>query len=264
MPDDHSGPALFVVAAQVGRTRLIDNADADASADHGPGRRRPTSSTPSRRTTSWPGAPRWSAGQGRRRQARWPSRSAQLRKPTRSAWLVNLVAREEPDEVAELLELGAALQQAQQTMDGDELRRLSKDRRTLIDALARRAGELGRDQGYDAADAAIAGGEPDAAGGPRRPGDRRARSQPAGLHQAVSYGGFGPEDLASALAASMPAKTKPAKSATPRTREAEDDSEEAAAGQARAEADSARGGGGGRAAADEATSRADELADQVE
>ena len=78
-----------------------------------------------------------------------------LRKPTRSAWLVNLVARAEPDRVAELIELGAALQEAQQAMDGDTLRRLSRDRRTLIDALARRAGELGRDQGYPAPDGAV-------------------------------------------------------------------------------------------------------------
>ena len=72
---------------------------------------------------------------------------AALRKPTRSAWLVNLVARAEPDRVGELVELGAALQQAQQAMDGDELRRLSRDRRTLIDTLARRAGELGQRPG---------------------------------------------------------------------------------------------------------------------
>ena len=70
-----------------------------------------------------------------------------LRRPTRSAWLVNLVARAEPDQVAELRELGAALQQAQQQMAGDELRRLSRQRRTLIDSLARRAARAGRRAG---------------------------------------------------------------------------------------------------------------------
>ena len=132
---------------------------------------------------------------------------AALRKPTRSAWLVNLVARGEPDRVGELVELGAALQQAQQAMDGDELRRLSRDRRTLIDTLARRAGELGQDQGYAAPDGAIqevsqtlqaALGDPAIA----------ELVQAGRLHQALSYGGFGPDDLASALAASMPAKKK--------------------------------------------------------
>ena len=67
----------------------------------------------------------------------------QLRRPTRSAWLVNVLARAEPERLTELLELGTALQQAQQRMAGDELRRLSKERRTLIDSLSRRAGELG-------------------------------------------------------------------------------------------------------------------------
>ena len=191
-----------------------------------------------------------------------------LRKPTRSAWLVNLVARAEPDRVGELVELGAALQQAQQAMDGDELRRLSKDRRTLIDTLARRAGELGRDVGYPPPDGAIqevsqtlqaALGDPAIA----------ELVQAGRLHQALSYGGFGPDDLASALAASMPAKKKaPAKAvpAEPDTDEVEDDSEaRVAAEQARAEADAAREEAEeAETAADEATTRADELADQVE
>ena len=193
---------------------------------------------------------------------------AALRKPTRSAWLVNLVARAEPDRVGELVELGAALQQAQQAMDGDELRRLSRDRRTLIDTLARRASELGQDQGYPAPDGAIqevsqtlqaALGDPAIA----------ELVQAGRLHQALSYGGFGPDDLASALAASMPAKTKASAKAAPAepdTDEVENDSEaRAAAEQARAEADAAREAAEeAETAADEATSRADELADQVE
>src|SRR5918997_754591 len=78
-----------------------------------------------------------------------------LRKPTRSAWLVNLVARAEPERVTELVGLGTSLQEAQQAMDGDTLRRLSRDRRTMIDAFARRAAELGRDSGYPPPDGAI-------------------------------------------------------------------------------------------------------------
>ena len=195
-----------------------------------------------------------------------------LRKPTRSAWLVNLVARAEPDQVGKLVELGAALQEAQQAMDGDTLRRLSRDRRTMIDTLARRAGELGHDEGYPPPDGAIqevsqtlqaALGDPAIA----------ELVQAGRLHQALSYGGFGPDDLASALAASMPARKKApatAAAAQPDTDEtgdeAEDDSEaRAAAEQARAEADAAQAAAEeAETAADEATSRADELADQVE
>ena len=42
-----------------------------------------------------------------------------LRRPTRSAWLINLLARQEPDDVTTLLELGTALQEAQHRMAGD-------------------------------------------------------------------------------------------------------------------------------------------------
>jgi hypothetical protein len=173
-----------------------------------------------------------------------------LRKPTRSAWLVNLVARAEPERVAELRELGAALQQAQQQMAGDELRELSRQRRTLIDSLARRAAELGAEQGYDPPDSAVqevsqtlqaALGDPTVAD----------LVQAGRLHQAVTYGGFG-EDFGTALGASVPAaKAEPAA-------DARKDETHAAAEKARLDAEEAE------AAAEEATSHADELADQVE
>jgi hypothetical protein len=197
-----------------------------------------------------------------------------LRKPTRSAWLVNLVARAEPDRLAELVELGDALQQAQQAMDGDALRRLSRDRRTMIDTLARRAGELGRDQGHPPADGALqeVGQTLQAALGDPATAEL---VQAGRLHQALSYGGFGPDDLASALAASMPtAKRKaPAKAAAagPAAAEPDEDPDEddtearAAAEQARAAADAAQAAAEeAETAADEATTRADELADRVE
>ena len=193
-----------------------------------------------------------------------------LRRPTRSAWLVNLVARAEADRVAELRDLGAALQQAQQEMDGDELRRLSKQRRTTIDSLARRAVELGTAQGYEAPASAVqevsqtlqaALGDPAVA----------EVVQAGRLHQAVTYGGFGPDDLASALAASMSGKPERKLKAVPALPPDVDDEQEpdeeavertrqarAAADEARAAADEAE------AAAEEATSHADELADQVE
>ena len=47
-----------------------------------------------------------------------------LRRPTRTAWLINLLARDESAALNALFELGAALQDAQQRMAGDELRQL--------------------------------------------------------------------------------------------------------------------------------------------
>ncbi len=198
-----------------------------------------------------------------------------LRKPTRSAWLVNLVARAEPDRVTELVELGAALQQAQQAMDGDTLRQLSRDRWTMIDALARRAGELGRDSGYPPPDGAI---QEVSQSLQAALGDTAIAEQVrAGrLAQAVAYGGFGPDDLASALAASMPGKKKKEEKKAPTLTvvpdlepdEAEDEDDEearAAAREARATADAARTAAEeAETAAEEATTRADELADEVE
>jgi hypothetical protein len=191
-----------------------------------------------------------------------------LRKPTRSAWLVNLVARAEPNQVAELRELGPALQQAQQQMAGDELRRLSRQRRTMIDSLARRAAELGAEHGYDPPDSAVQEVSQTL---------QAALADPAvadvvlagRLHQAVTYGGFGPDDLAPALAASVPATTPDSGRREAETKKEPDEAESRAAAekvkQAREEADAARAvAEEAEAAAEEATAHADELADQVE
>ncbi len=129
-----------------------------------------------------------------------------LRRPTRTAWLINLLARHEPEPLNALFELGAALQDAQQRMAGDELRQLSAERRKAVDALAQRAVELGREHGYNAPDGAVqeVGQTLQSALGDREIADVLRAGQ---LTQAVTYGGFGPTDLASALGASLPTKT---------------------------------------------------------
>ena len=76
-----------------------------------------------------------------------------LRRPTRSAWLVNLVARKEPDAVTALLALGTALGEAQQRGAGADLRRLSQERHSALEKLSRRAVELAAQQGHAAAEA---------------------------------------------------------------------------------------------------------------
>jgi hypothetical protein len=62
-----------------------------------------------------------------------------LRRPSVSAWLANMLVRENAGEIAELLALGASLRDAQQRLAGDELRRLTRERRALIDSLVARA-----------------------------------------------------------------------------------------------------------------------------
>ena len=70
-----------------------------------------------------------------------------LRRPTVSAWLVNLLVREAPVQVGELLELGASLREAQQALAGDRLRDLSAQRGRLVTALVQEAKRLAAQAG---------------------------------------------------------------------------------------------------------------------
>jgi hypothetical protein len=70
-----------------------------------------------------------------------------LRRPTVSAWLVNLLVREAPAQVDELLELGESLREAQHALAGDRLRDLSGQRRRLITAMSQEAKRLAADAG---------------------------------------------------------------------------------------------------------------------
>ena len=62
-----------------------------------------------------------------------------LRKPTRAAWLVNRLARADPDAPARLAAMAAELRAAEQAKDGSRLRELSAARGSLIDALTAQA-----------------------------------------------------------------------------------------------------------------------------
>jgi hypothetical protein len=70
-----------------------------------------------------------------------------LRKPTISAWLINQLVRSHPDDIEALLELGAGLREAQASLQGDDLRALSQQRRQVINGLVRQALQLAVTQG---------------------------------------------------------------------------------------------------------------------
>jgi hypothetical protein len=193
-----------------------------------------------------------------------------LRRPTRSAWLINLLAREEPNDVTAMLALGTALQEAQQRMAGDELRKLSTERRKTVDGLARRAVELGQEQGYSAPDGAVqeVSQTLQTALGDQEIADLVRTGR---LTQAVTYGGFGPTDLGSAFGAVLPTKApskpekrtaaEPAPVPDPKQRRAA----EKAAAEAREQATAARKAAeSAESEAEAATQHADELADRVE
>lgn len=73
-----------------------------------------------------------------------------LRRPVVSAWLVNQLAREAGDQVAELVALGESLRQAQQDLSGERLRELSVQRRRLVAALLAEARRLAERDGKPA------------------------------------------------------------------------------------------------------------------
>ncbi|MGH3788479.1 MAG: hypothetical protein ACRDRG_18470 [Pseudonocardiaceae bacterium] len=73
-----------------------------------------------------------------------------LRRPSTAAWLANLLAREQPDQVRALVELGDGLREAQHRLQGEALRRLSQQRHDLVHALVQRVQELARTAGHPA------------------------------------------------------------------------------------------------------------------
>jgi chromosome segregation ATPase len=70
------------------------------------------------------------------------SRIKALKKPSTAAWAVNLLVRREAGQIDQVLELGTSLRQAAESMAGDDLRALTRQRRQLTHALADTAREL--------------------------------------------------------------------------------------------------------------------------
>ncbi|TCN40960.1 hypothetical protein EV644_105245 [Kribbella orskensis] len=70
-----------------------------------------------------------------------------LRKPTVAGWLANLVARERPDDIDDLLALGDEFREATADLDGERLRELTPKRHKLIDKLSKSAIGLAEREG---------------------------------------------------------------------------------------------------------------------
>jgi len=70
-----------------------------------------------------------------------------LKKPSVAAWVVNLFVRREAEQVEQVIAVGAALREAQEGMDGAELRALTRQRRQLTSAVTDQARTLAREEG---------------------------------------------------------------------------------------------------------------------
>jgi hypothetical protein len=80
---------------------------------------------------------------------------AALRKPSVAAWVANRLAREFPDEIGGLEELGGSLREAQEKLEGDALRQLSRQRHGLINALVERGRRIAREEAVRLGDPAV-------------------------------------------------------------------------------------------------------------
>jgi len=75
-----------------------------------------------------------------------------LRRPTLAAWLVNLLAAHRGTELAELLEIGELLRNAQRTLEGQELRELSARRQVVTSSLVSSLRDLAAGHGRQVRD----------------------------------------------------------------------------------------------------------------
>jgi chromosome segregation ATPase len=219
-------------------------------------------------------------GQARRAGDRTLAKQiGQLRRPTRTAWMVNLLARNNTTEIEQLLDLGRALQEAQQRSAGDDLRQLSKQRRAAVDTLTKLATDLASSTGYVPTETttqevsqtlSAALGDAEVAESVRQ----------GRLTQAASYGGFGPvgTDSSTDLLAAMAASVSSTRNQTDQDQVAPAASAERAAkadrGQletqrqldeaTRSWEEAVRAASDAAEAADRATTLAEDLADKIE
>jgi len=70
-----------------------------------------------------------------------------LRKPSTAAWVVDLLVRREAAQVDQVLNVGAALREAQAAMSAGELRALTKQRRQVTAAVTTQARRLAAEEG---------------------------------------------------------------------------------------------------------------------
>lgn len=122
-----------------------------------------------------------------------------LPKPSTSAWVVNALLRHHPDEVGQVLELGAALREAQADLDGEELRELNRQRQGLLSAVTRQARGLAKQLGQPASEPVAREVEQTLRAAMADPG-AAAAVRSGQLVSALSSTGFAPVDVDGAVA----------------------------------------------------------------
>lgn len=122
-----------------------------------------------------------------------------LRKPTLAAWLLNQVARQAPEVIADLSELGERMRTAQAKGDGATLAEARPERRAVIDDLIAAAGQRAADSGVKFGPSAR--DEIDATAVAALADEQSSRALASGhLLRPLSYAGFGEVELDDAVA----------------------------------------------------------------
>lgn len=133
-----------------------------------------------------------------------------LTRPTASAWLVNRLARDEPEQMNRLFEVGEAMQEAQRTLAGDRIRELSGERREAINDLLPAATSLALQAKQPASQAVLGEVRATLEAALADPQAREA-VRSGRLTRALAYAGLGEVDLSAALALPVtPDKSKKA------------------------------------------------------
>jgi hypothetical protein len=124
---------------------------------------------------------------------------AGLPKPSTAAWVCNLLVRRQHEEIAQLVELGGLMREAQANLSGDQMKELGKQRSQVVAALTRQARGLAAGEGHPVSSAiaeqvegTLRAAVADADAGAALLGGR--------LTAALSYTGLGPVDLSGAVA----------------------------------------------------------------
>ncbi|MFP5253922.1 MAG: hypothetical protein ACLGH4_09015 [Actinomycetes bacterium] len=143
-------------------------------------------------------------------------RIASLKKPSTAAWVVNLLVREDADEIGQMLDVGEALQRAQADLDGDALRELNRQRRKLITVMAQRGRSLARDCGVKVSGAVTEQVE-QTLHAAMVDGDAAAAVRTGMLVEPLAPEGFGGMKVANAMAHTALGRDSSAAGATSRT-----------------------------------------------
>jgi hypothetical protein len=184
-----------------------------------------------------------------------------LGKPSTAAWVCNVLVRHHRPEIENLVELGGLLRDAQQNLEGDQLRALDVQRRQLVNALTRQARALANRLGHPVSTAVgtqveetlrAAMADPEA-------GDALLEGR---LTTALSYSGMGTVERPSLRVVPPREKSPPAKAPSARSAASaearREEARRAAEERRRREIDDAR------RALEEATAAAEEAAEAAE